>query len=196
MNTIKSVHFYNIYFIITAIGPFLSSLLCFSPPFFQMTKHFLQENKNSSFTLFSTSECIAWLTLVGMASVGIVMLNALVITVYLKVRSLRKRSMNLVINQVVADMSFGGCVITRFCFLGKRCKFWSITFLNFPSLIAFQVWYRCILFATGANLAAISVEKMHATFRPSKHRIIKRKMFGALLHPFGLHLGSTQRSLS
>ena len=144
-----------------------------------MAKLFRQEDKNASFALFSTSECIAWLTLFGMESAAIVMLNALIIIVYLKVRSLRKRSMYLVINQVVADMFVGGCVITRFCFLGKRCKFWTINFLNFPSAIAFHVWYRCILLATVANLAAICLERMHATFRPFKHRLIKGKMFGA-----------------
>ena len=126
----------------TAMGPFLSSLSLSFFFFFQMVKHSRQEGKNLSFALFSSSECIAWLTLFGMESVAIVMLNALIIIVYLKVRSLRKRSMYLVINQVVADMFVGGCVITRFCFLGKRCKFWTINFLNFPSAITFHVWYR------------------------------------------------------
>ena len=63
--------------------------------------------------------------------------------------------------------------------MGKRCKFWTINFLNFPSVIAFRVWYRSILLVTVANLAAISLERMHATFRPFKNRIIKRKLFGA-----------------
>ena len=164
--------YYNRYEAISFLSPFFFS-------FSQMAIHFWQEDKYSSFTLISTSECIAWLTLFGMESVAIVTLNALIIIVYLKVRSLRKRSMYLVINQVVADMIVGRCMIIRFFFLGKRCKFWTINFLNFPSVQAFQVWYRCILLATVANLACISLERMHATFRPFKHRIIKGKMFGA-----------------
>ena len=33
--------------------------------------------------------------------------------------------------------------------------------------------------ASVTNLAAISLERMHATFRPFKHRLIKKKIFGA-----------------
>ena len=33
--------------------------------------------------------------------------------------------------------------------------------------------------ASVTNLAAISLERMHATFRPFQHRLIKKKMFGA-----------------
>ena len=128
-----------------------------------MPRNSRQEDKNSYFVLFSTSDCIAWLKLFGMEFVAIVMLNALIIIVYLKVRSVRKRSMYLVINQVVADMFVGSCEITRFCFLGKRCKFWTINFLNFPRAIAFHACCRCILLASAANLAAISMERMHAT---------------------------------
>ena len=29
------------------------------------------------------------------------------------------------------------------------------------------------------NLAAISLERMHATSRPFKHRLVKKKVFGA-----------------
>ena len=47
----------------------------------------------------------------GFISVAIVMLNALTIIVCLKERSLRKRSMYLVINQAVADMFVGGSLI-------------------------------------------------------------------------------------
>ena len=99
-----------------------------------MARNSRQEDKNSYFVLFSASECIAWLKLFAMESVAIVMLNALKIIVYLKVRSFCKRSMYLVINQVVADMFVGSCEITRFCFLGKICKFWTINFLNFSPL--------------------------------------------------------------
>ena len=130
-----------------------------------MARNSRQEDKKSYFVLFSTSECIAWLKLFGRESVAIVMLNALKIIVYLKVlvRSFCKRSMYLVINQVVANMFVGSCEITRFCFLGKICKFWTINFLNFPCAIAFHAWCRCILLASAANLAAISLERMHTT---------------------------------
>ncbi|XP_067042074.1 substance-K receptor-like [Acropora muricata] len=139
-----------------------------------------QQSTTLSLPLFSTSECIAWLTVFGMGAVAILTLNALTIIVYLKERSLRKRSMYLVINQAVADMLVGSCGIIEYSFLGSNCKFWtSIISSNPPPLIATMVWSRFSLLASVTNLAAISLERMHATLRPLKHRLIKRKMFGA-----------------
>ena len=88
-----------------------------------MANHSEQENITVSFPFFSSSECIAWLSMFGMEAVAIVTLNALTIIVYLKERSLRKRSMCLVINQAVADMLVAGCVIIQFSDLGSDCKF-------------------------------------------------------------------------
>ena len=118
------------------------------------------------------------ISMVGIISLAV---HALIGIVYLKERSLRKRTMYLVINQVVADVFVAGCVITWFSFLRKKCKFWTINFLNFPSVIGFHVWYRLILLASVKNLAPISLERMHATFRPFKHRLIKKKMFEAAI---------------
>ena len=109
-----------------------------------------------------------------------VTLNVLTILIYLKERSLRKRSMYLVINQAVADMLVAGSVIIGFCNLGSYCKFWtSINFSNVPSVIVTTAWFYYIPVASVTNLAAISLERLHATFRPFKHRIVKKKMFGA-----------------
>ena len=145
-----------------------------------MANHSQRQNVTSSFQFFSSHECIAWLTVFGMEAVAIVMLNVLTILVYLKERSLRKRSMYLVINQAVADMLVAGCVIIKIYDLGRDCKFWtSINFSNLPSVIVTSVWLLFIPLASVTNLAAISLERMHATFRPFKHRLIKKKMFGA-----------------
>ena len=144
--------------------------------FSQMASH------SSSFPLYSASECIAWLTVFGMEAVAIVTLNVLTITVYLKERSLRKRSLYLVINQAVADMLVAGCVVIGYYSLGSNCKFWeSINSSNIPSVIVTKFWFRSTPLASVANLAAISLERMHATFRPFKHHLIKKSMFGAVV---------------
>ena len=148
--------------------------------FSQMANHSQQQTPTSSFPLYSASECIAWLTVFGMEAGAIMMLNALTIIVYLKERSLRKRSMYLVINQAVVDMLFGGVVIIECSFLGINCEFWTwINSSNLPSEIVITVWFHFFILASVTNLAAISLERMHATFRPLKHRLIKSKMFGA-----------------
>ena len=78
-----------------------------------MANNFQRKIITSSSVLFSPPECIAWLTLFGIEAVAIVALNALTIIAYLKERSLRKRSMYLVINQAVADVFVAGCAISE-----------------------------------------------------------------------------------
>ena len=145
-----------------------------------MANHSQQQNTTSSFPLFSASECTAWLTVFGVETVAIVTLNALAIIVYMRERSLRKRSLFLVINQAVADMLVAGCVIIDCFLLGSHCKFWtSINFSNVRSVIVTNVWCTFMPLASVTNLAAISLERMHATFRPFKHRLVKKNTFGA-----------------
>ena len=144
-----------------------------------MANHSEQENITVSFPFLSSSDCIAWLSMFGMEAVAVVTLNALTIIVYLKERSLRKRSMCLVINQAVADMLVAGCVIIQFSDLGSDCKFWtSINSSNLLSERVAYVWLHFIPVGSVTNLAAISLERMHATFRPFKHRLVKTKIFG------------------
>ncbi|XP_067030020.1 blue-sensitive opsin-like [Acropora muricata] len=144
-----------------------------------MANHSLQRNTTSSLPLFSASECIPILIAFGMESVAIGTLNALTIIVYLKEYGLRKRSMYLVINLAFVDMLVAGCAITECWLVGRYCKFWAINSLNLPSFIVTTVWFHVIPLASVTNLAAISLERMHATFRPFQHRLIKKKMFGA-----------------
>ena len=147
--------------------------------FSQMANHSQQQNATSFFPLFSPSECIAWLSVFGMDAVAIVTLNALIIIVYLKERSLRKRSMYLVINQAVADMFVGAIVLSFFWTLGGHCDCWTIIRSRNPFGVVINA--VCVVFETAPiiNLAAISLERTHATFRPFKHRLIKKKIFGA-----------------
>ena len=144
-----------------------------------MANHSQQQNTTSSFVLFSAPECIAWLTVYGLGAVAIVMLNGLTIIVYLKERSLRKHCMYLVINLAVADMFVAGCAVFECSFLGSNCNLWtSINSSNLASVVM-NVWFRFIPLASVTNLAAISLERMHATFRPFKHCLLKQKIFGA-----------------
>ena len=145
-----------------------------------MANHSQQQNTTLFFPLFSASECTAWLTVFGMEAVAIVTLNALTIIVYMKGCSLRRGSMYLVINQAVADMLVAGCVIIESSGLGGNCKFWtSFNSSNVLSGIVTYVWLLFIPVASVTNLAAISLERMHATIRPFKHRLIKKNKFGA-----------------
>ena len=133
----------------------------------------------TSFQEISSSECIAWLTVFMTESVPIVTLNILTVIVFIKNRSLRKRSMYLVINLAVADIFVGGCSeITPFVLLGESCAFWNTQRL--PLLVQIYMQYLFQV-ASLTNLAAISLERAHATFRPFRHRIIKKWVFGFII---------------
>ena len=113
-----------------------------------------------------------------MEAVAIVTLNALTIILCLKERSLRKRSMYLVINLAVADMFAGASVIIHCWVLAGNCHFWSINLRDKFHVFIVLLWITFPI-ASLTNLGAISLERTHATFRPLKHRLIKKKIFGA-----------------
>ena len=132
-----------------------------------------------NFEGFSSSECIAWLTVLNIEAVAIVTINALTIIIFLKERILRKRSMYLVISLAVADMFVTYNLIVESLVFDNYCNVWKINMLwSFEmSIFSASLTYFFPL-ASVANLAAISLERMHATFRPFKHRLIKKKIFG------------------
>ncbi|XP_067029972.1 neuropeptide FF receptor 2-like [Acropora muricata] len=144
-----------------------------------MANHSQQQNATSIFPLFSASECIAWLSVFGMEAVTIIALNAVTIIVYLKERSLRKRSMYLVINQAVVDMFLGASLFIDYWILGLHCDLWTINAVSNPLIVLTDVISSVFDTASIINLAAISLERTHATFRPFKHRLAKKKIFGA-----------------
>ena len=137
------------------------------------------QNETSSLG-FSSSECIAWLTVFMTESVAIVTLNILTVIVFMKNRSLRKRSMYLVINLAVADMFVGGCTLQITCFVrvGRLCAYRNT--LRLPLLVEIYINFLFPV-ASLTNLAAISLERAYATFRPFRHRIIKKWVFGFII---------------
>ena len=144
-----------------------------------MVNHSQEQNETLSFSLFSPSECIALVTVYGMEAVAIVMLNALTIIVCLKERSLRKRSIYLVINQAVADMFVGASLIYVYLLRGQMCELCPIILFRQSVRPLLDVLWTVSPLASLINLGAISLERTHATFRPFKHRLIKKKIFGA-----------------
>ena len=139
-----------------------------------MANHSHQQNT----TTLSTSECIAWLTVYSIEAVAIVTLNALTAIIYLKERSLRKHSMYLVINQAVADMFVGASLIHDIFILGKKCAFWTFNVSKSSYFLA-ACFKNFFPIASLITLAAISLETTHATFRPFRHRLIRKKIFEA-----------------
>lgn len=85
--------------------------------------------------------------------------------------------MYLVISLAVADMLVGCSLIYVTFYLGKYCN--SLTINVFEPHVGLHALITYFPLVSVTNLAVISLERMRATFRPFKHRLLKKKVFGA-----------------
>ena len=132
--------------------------------------------------MLSFSECITWMT-VGLAeSVAIVTLNLCTIIVFIKNRNLRKPSMYLVINLAIVDMFAGGFVVyTLFYFTGVRCHVFILRLNENWALDILQALSVFFPFSSLTNMVIIALERAHATYRPFKHRLLKKCLYGLII---------------
>ena len=123
--------------------------------------------------MLSLSECVPWMT-VGLAeSVAIVTLNLCTIIVFIRNRNLRKRSTYLVINLAVIDMFVGGPVVySLFYAPGVLCNLWKRRPTQFGTYII-QAAASFFPIASLTNITIIALERVHATFCPFRHRVLK-----------------------
>jgi len=132
--------------------------------------------------MWSLSDCIPWMT-VGLAeSVAIVTLNLCTIIVLIRNRNLRKRSTYLVINLAVIDMFVGLVAAYNLIYsAGVSCNLWK-----WPSAgvgISIFIAVLITLFPCGSliNIAIIALERVHATFYPFKHRVLKKWVYRLII---------------
>ena len=132
--------------------------------------------------MLSLSDCIPWMT-VGLAEcVAIVTLNLCTIIVFIRNRNLRKRSTYLVINLAVIDMFVGGCVgFDLFYVVGVFCNLWEWHFTEYGTFIFTEI--LLLLFPIGSltNITSIALERVHATFFPFRHRVLKKWVYGLII---------------
>ena len=134
----------------------------------------------------SSTECSTWFAVSLTITVAVVAVNLLSIVLFVKNSNLRTHAMYLVINLNVVDMFVGGSAtfaIVLF-FLLYGCEAGNI-FLIWPELLLIlvvlsmtEVW---LPFTSVAGIAVISLERMHATFRPFRHRNIKIWAYGVTI---------------
>ena len=126
--------------------------------------------------MYITSECIVWFAIFVTESVIIVSVNLLTIIVFTRNRNLRRRSTCLVINLTVADM-FVGVLFGVAIFPFLPCSL----FADNVDTILSPLVLMLLLLASVTNIAVISIERMHATFRPIRHRVIKKWVYGVTI---------------
>ena len=130
----------------------------------------------------SLSECIPWMT-VGLAeSVAIVTLNLCTIIVCIRNRNLRKRSTYLVINLAVIDMFVGGAVVyCLFYWPGVNCDFWKWHSIEHGTYIFVEEARRLFPIGSITSITIIALERVHATFFPFRHPVLKRWVYGLII---------------
>ena len=131
----------------------------------------------------SPLQCIPWLVVLGTECLTIVILNVIIIIAFVKQRQPQRRSKYLIIHQTMVDLLVGlvhGPLMIEWC--GSICDLWEyhrsfITWLRMlETVLGVQVYQVSFL-----NLAVISLERVHATFRPFKHRFIKKWVYGVII---------------
>ena len=132
----------------------------------------------------SASECIPWLVVLIIECLAIFILNIITIVVFVKKkRQLQRRSTYLIIHLAIVDLFVGAVSgplqielkMTLLCPLWKyrRDTLWSYH-LSFAFVHLFS-------FASLTNLIAISLERLHATFCPFRHRFVRKWVYRAII---------------
>ena len=125
--------------------------------------------------MLSLSECIPWMTVTLAESVAIVTLNLCTIIVFIRNRNLRKRSTYLVINLAVIDMFVGGTVVYHlFYWPAIRCNLWKWYSIQYGTYIFIRAATNFFPIASLTNITIIALERVHATFCPLRHRVLKK----------------------
>ena len=132
--------------------------------------------------MFSSSECIIWFAAFLAVAVAIVTVNLLSIILFIKNSNLRTRGMYLVINLTVVDILVGGHFTINLPLINTcmGCKTVIVRLPREGYLITWFLFYWFLLTSL-TNIAVISLERMHTTFRPFRHRVIKKWVYGVTI---------------
>ena len=134
----------------------------------------------------SSAKCSTWYAVFLTINVAVVAVNLLSIILFIKNSNLRTRAMYLVINLTVADMFVGGIdtffVVFHFFLYGCEAR---NTFLIWPEmppiLVVLSTIEAWLPLTSVTGIAVISLDRMHATFRPFRHRNIKKWAYGVTI---------------
>ena len=125
----------------------------------------------------SASQCIPWLVVLVIECLVIVILNIITIVVFVKKkRQLQRRSTYLIIHLAMVDLLVG--VVSGPLQIERRmsglCPLWNYRRKNIWSHYLSYAFLHLFSFTSLTNLIAISLERLHATFFPFRHRFVRK----------------------
>ena len=129
------------------------------------------------------SKCIAWFVVLITECLATVILNIITIIVFMKQRQLQRRSTYLIIHLAFVDFFVGAVSgpLTLAEKMASFCSLWKNPFIEYADYIIGHVSSPYIIqhaftlllyFISILNLAVISLERLHATLCPLKHRLL------------------------
>ncbi|XP_068749596.1 histamine H2 receptor-like [Montipora capricornis] len=137
-------------------------------------------NKTELSSLLASSECIPWIVVLISECVAIVVLNLITMAVFMTQRQMQRRGTyilirNLTMTDFLVGVISGPLQIER---IGEYCDSWEYTIdvSSWADLIKIA-FLHIFSFASLANLAVISLERLHATYRPSRHLFMNRRVY-------------------
>ena len=134
--------------------------------------------------LSSASECIPWLVVLIIECLAIVILNIITIVIFVKKkRQLQRRSTYLIIHLAIVDLLVGVASgpLQIEIEMSQFCPLWNYRRETISSHhLSFAFVY---LFSSTSltNLTAISLERLHATFCPLRHRFVSKWVYRVII---------------
>ena len=132
----------------------------------------------------TASECIPWLVVLIIECLAIVILNIITIVVFVKKkRQLQRRSTYLIIHLAIVDLLVGVVsgplqIENR---MSKDCPQWKYRRETTWSRHISFAFVHLFSFTSLTNLIAISLERLHATFCPFRHRFVRKWVYRAII---------------
>ena len=129
------------------------------------------------------SDCIPWLAVLILECLAIVIFNIITIIVFVKQRQLQRRSTYLIIHLTIVDLLVGAVSgplqIDNILY---HCDLQNLPASNYTWYIHLQfAVLHLFSFTSLVNLVFVSLERLHATFRPLRHRFVKKWIYGVII---------------
>ena len=130
------------------------------------------------------SECIPWLVVLIIECLAIVILNIITIVVFVKKKCrLQRRSTYLIIHLAIVDLLVGAVSGPLQIEIGmsQLCPLWNYRRKTVWSHRLSFAFVHLFSFTSLTNLIAISLERLHATFCPFRHRFVRKWVYRAII---------------
>ena len=132
----------------------------------------------------STLQCIPWLVVLIIECMAIVIFNIITIVVFVKKkRQLQRRSTYLIIHMTIVDLLVGAVCgpLQIEIKMEWHCPLWNYRRKTIWSNRLSFIFLHLFYFTSLTNLIAISLERLHATFCPFRHRFVSKWVYRAII---------------